>query len=182
MRRPKGKGLNDRQARALVDKENSLGYAIDFPGNGFHGRNIFKNTQIRGDDERIDITASNARSAKQFRRYGICLLQHAAYGRKPGSRITYDMNKHDDRPRPALLPLNYWLRRAWLRFRCCSWVRKCSSWVQMLCAMSSFSSNLIVASGVSIVIVPRRGVVEIVDMKTSVILCASSIEQFLASL
>src|ERR1700754_1192361 len=50
----------------------------------------------------------------------------------------------------------------------------------MLCAMSSSSSNLIVASAVSIAIVPRRGVVDIVDTKTPVILCASSIEQFLA--
>src|ERR1700712_1674854 len=50
----------------------------------------------------------------------------------------------------------------------------------MLCAMSSFSSNLTVESGVSISIVPRSGVVPIVDTETAVIRCASSIECFLA--
>jgi hypothetical protein len=106
MRRPKGISLDDRQACALVDKENSLRYAIDFPRGSFHGRNIFKNTQVSGNDDCIGIAVSNARSAKQFRRYGAGLLQHAADGRNPGTRIAYNMNEHNDRPRPARLPLS----------------------------------------------------------------------------
>ena len=46
----------------------------------------------------IDFVASDAHSAEQFRRYGTRLLQHFAYGRKPGSRVAYDMNWHGNRP------------------------------------------------------------------------------------
>ena len=34
----------------------------------------------------------------RFRRYGTRLLQHFAYGRKPGSRVAYEMNWHGNRP------------------------------------------------------------------------------------
>src|SRR4051812_29894750 len=108
MRRPERISLDDCQARALVDQENPLGYAIDFSGSSFHGRDIFKNAQVSGNDDRIGVKVANARSTEQFRGYGAGVLQHTADDGKSGTGISYNMNEHSDRPRPARLPLNYW--------------------------------------------------------------------------